>query len=173
MDQIDGEDWQEFRKGRQSGLERIYNRHKNSMYTYCCYLTGDRELSEDIVQQTFVKLIECRRNLQTGAGIKGWLFVCARNLALNHLKKRSGQRRPVLAENITGAQVDMNAEAKLFIDNILGKLTQDERELILLREQQRFSIREISEMMGISDQTARVRLYRVRRKMQQIATRKP
>ena len=62
----------------------------------------------------------------------------------------------------------MSIETKLFIENVLDRLDVDQRELILLREQQRFTIREIADMLCVSEGSVRVRLYRIRKKMQEI-----
>ena len=167
MDQLDREDWRRFRRGEVTGLERIYNRHKDKMYTYCLYVTGDHQLSKDIVQEAFVKLMEQKAKLDSGTRIKGWLFICARNLTYNHLKRQSRQSVPLAG--ISNPTVEMGVETKLFIQDVLDKLALNERELILLREQQQFSIEEISMMLGISKEAVRVRLYRIRKKMQQIA----
>jgi RNA polymerase sigma-70 factor (ECF subfamily) len=166
MDQLDREDWRRFRKGDATGLERIYNRHKDKLYTFCLYVTGDRQLSEDIVQETFVKLMGQSQKLDSNARIKDWLFICARNLTFNQVKS---QTRRVSLSQLENPAIEMDVETKLFIQNILDKLAHGERELILLREQQRFSIEEISKMLGISEEAVRVRLYRIRKKMQQIA----
>jgi RNA polymerase sigma-70 factor (ECF subfamily) len=171
MDSIDREDWLTFRQGKAAGLERIYRRHKDKMYTYCLYITGDHELSKDVVQETFVKLMEQKVKLDSNARIKDWLFVCARNLTYNHLKRRSRRSGSVPRIDIDDLSVETDVETRLFIENVLNKLAPEERELILLREQQRFSVREISTMLGISDEATRVRLYRIRKKMQQIAER--
>jgi RNA polymerase sigma-70 factor (ECF subfamily) len=166
MDQLDREDWRRFRRGDNTGLERIYGRHKDKLYTFCLYVTGDCQLSEDIVQETFVRLMGQSQKLDSNARIKDWLFICARNLTYNDIKKHI---RSVSLSQIENPAIEMSAEARLFIQRVLDRLALDERELILLREQQRFSIEEISKMLGISEEAVRVRLYRIRKKMQQIA----
>lgn len=167
MNRLDREDWRRFRHGEVIGLERIYNRHKDKMYTYCLYVTGDIQLSKDIVQEVFVKLMEQKTKLDSGVRIKGWLFICTRNLTYNHLKRQNRRSVPLTA--INNPTVEMSVETKLFIQNVLDKLAFNEKELILLREQQQFSIEEISMTLGISKEAVRVRLYRIRKKMQQIA----
>ena len=170
MDQQDRDDWRRFRQGDRIGLQQIYNRHKNKLYSFCFYVTGNREMSEDIVQETFVQLMSQRAKLHIEIALKNWLFICARNLVYNRMKKENKQILPL--PQITNTTVEMNIETKLFIKNVLDKLSLDERELIILREQQQFTTREISDMLGISEEAVRVRLYRVRKKMQQIAKEK-
>jgi RNA polymerase sigma factor (sigma-70 family) len=170
MDQQDRDDWQRFRHGDGISLQRIYHRHKDRLYSYCLFVTGNRELSEDIVQETFLKLAEQTQRLDNDVSIKDWLFICARNLTLNNIKKH--QRRTVLLSKIDDFKAELDMETKLFIQDVLDKLDHDERELILLREQQRYPVTEIAKMLGISEEAVRVRLYRVRKKMQQIVREK-
>jgi RNA polymerase sigma-70 factor (ECF subfamily) len=166
MDKRDREDWRRFRSGDVTAMERIYNRHKDSMYTYCLYVTGNRQVSEDIVQETFVRLMKQKASLDIETTLKNWLFICTRNLTFNYLRKQS---RDVPLTTIKNPVTAMDVVTKLFIQNVLGKLKPEERELILLREQQRFSVEELSQMLEISEEAVRVRLYRVRKKMQHIA----
>jgi len=169
MDNLDREDWRRFCKGDVTAMERIYNRHKDRMYTYCLYVTGNRQVSEDVVQETFVRLMRQKAGLNIETTLKNWLFICARNLTFNHLKKQSRDVSPV---SIVNPVTEMDMETRLFIRNVLGRLKPEERELILLREQQRFSVEELSALLEISEEAVRVRLYRVRKKMQQIAKEK-
>lgn len=167
MDQLDREDWAGFANGDRSGIARIYSRHKDSLYTFCLYVTGDRQLSEDVVQETFLTLMNHRDSLEVRSSLKGWLFICARNLTYNLLKRRS--QNPDVYEI---ADPTLSIETQLFIENVLSRLSVDERELVLLREHQQFSVRELSEMLGLSEEAVRVRLYRIRKKMQSLVKRK-
>lgn len=162
----DQEDWRSFRRGDTSGIERIYRRHKDSMYTYCHYVSGNAQLSQDVVQEAFLRLIRQKESLQVRTELKNWLFVCVRNLLLNELKQ--SKRHVTSQSEYTPLQTESNMETKLFIENVLGQLEPEERELMILREQQGFSIREIAGMLDISEEATRVRLFRVRKKMQQL-----
>lgn len=167
MEENDRDDWQGFLQGDVSGLERIYERHRNAMFTYCLYVSGDRQLSEDITQETFMRLIEQKQKLQIENSLKGWLFICTRNLLFNRLKQQ--QVRSDRVKDIAEAIGGVNVEMKLFVESVLGRLTENERELVILREQQRFTIAEIAGVLGISEEAVRVRLFRARKRMQQIA----
>jgi RNA polymerase sigma factor (sigma-70 family) len=167
MEENDRDDWQGFLLGDQRGLERIYERHRNAMYTYCLYVSGDRQLSEDITQETFMRLMEQKQKLQIENSLKGWLFICTRNLLFNRLKQQ--KVRSDRAKEFAEAVGVLDVETKLFIESVLGRLTADERELVILREQQRFTIAEIAQILGISEEAVRVRLFRARKRMQQIA----
>ena len=167
MDQQDRDDWRKFREGDSDGLQRIYHRHKDRLFSYCFYVTGDRELSEDVVQESFYKLARQSQRLDDHASIKDWLFICTRNLTFNHLKRH--RRQTLLSTNIDHSTSELDVETRLFIQNVLSRLDRSDRELILLREYQCYSINTIAKLLSISEEAVRVRLYRVRKQMQQLA----
>lgn len=167
MDQLDSEDWSGFSGGDNRAIARIYQRHKDKLLSYCVYVTGDRQIGEDAVQETFLRLMRQRGRLEIKTSLRNWLFICARNLIFNLLKERR--------ETSDGAYVpveEAEVEVRLFIEGVLSQLSAEERELILLREQQQFSIRELAEMLGLSEEAVRVRLFRIRKKMQSLVQRK-
>jgi RNA polymerase sigma-70 factor (ECF subfamily) len=166
MEFTDKQDWTAFCRGDREAMVRIYNRHKDRLYSFSLYVTGDRQTSEDLVADTFVRLMEQKNRLVLEESLKNWLFICLRNMTYN-LLKRNNRNAHLGRPEITGI-VDDHSELKMFIETVLERLEPDERELILLREQQGFSIPEISEIFNISEEAVRTRLYRVRKKMQRL-----
>ena len=144
-------------------MEEAYKQHKDNIFQYSLYLTGDRQLSEDIVQETFLKFANLKEKQQDIRSLKDWLFICARNLTYNYLKKKTVSYSPIEKSN------SVTVDQKIFIKQILGKLEPSERELILLREHQGYPIKEIAVMLNLSVEAVRVRLFRVRKKMQVLA----
>ena len=167
MDRLDSEDWSGFSNGDDRAIERIYQRHKDRLFSYCVYVTGDRQIGEDVVQETFLRLMQQRGRLTIKTSLRNWLFICARNLTFNLLKERGGT-----PDGAYPPVEEADVEMKLFVESVLSRLSVEERELILLREQQQFSIRELAEMLELSEEAVRVRLFRIRKKMQSLAQRK-
>jgi RNA polymerase sigma-70 factor (ECF subfamily) len=145
-------------------MERIYKRHKRDMMTYCAYVTGSRQTAEDIVQEVFVRLI--RRKGEFRTGLKNWLFICARNLCLNHLQRQKVASRVADSPRLRSESAEDHM--RVFVEQILGRLEPEERDLILLRELQGYSVRELAELAGVSEEAIRVRLYRIRKKMHKL-----
>jgi RNA polymerase sigma-70 factor (ECF subfamily) len=132
---------------------------------YCTYVTRDHAAGEEIVQETFLRLINQKEHLSELSSLKDWLFICARNLCFNHLK--AGKRMANYPESCEELMAENSDEMSHFIQMVLDKLTAEERDLILMREQQQYSITEIASHLSASEEAIRVRLYRVRKKMQQ------
>ncbi len=144
-------------------MEQAYKQYKDSIFQFSLYLTGDKQLSEDIVHEVFLKFAIQKKQKQEILSVKDWLFICSRNLIYNYLKKKPIQYIPIdQSDSVT-------VEQKIFIRQILGKLEPAERELILLREQQGYPVKEIAAMLKLSEEAVRVRLFRIRKKMQVLA----
>lgn len=165
MDESDRQDWAAYGCGEAEALDRIFRRHKDALFSYGLYMTWSREDAEDIVQETFVRLIRCKG--KRIVCLRSWLFIAARNLTLNRLRTKPS----VSLKGLEGAISEV-AETRLFIERMLSKLAPEERELVLLREWQGFAVAELAEMMGLSNEAVRLRLYRVRKKMQNLAKEK-
>lgn len=135
---------------------------------YCSYMTGSRAIGEDVVQETFTKLLEQKGSLTIRSSLKDWLFICARNHSLNLLGKR---RRMEQSLPPTAGDNDCGDEMKWLIQEVLGRLNSDERDLILMREQQQYSVVEMATLLGITQEAMRVRLFRIRKKMYELGQR--
>ncbi len=165
MQIIDLQDWQAFCHGDNSGMDRLYDRHSPALLSFCLYLCGDRTKSEDIVQDSFMSLMAQREGSKITRSIRSWLFVTARNLVYNLSRRISHQSLDSLSEYHLAT--NSNPDISLIIDRIISSLPPDDRELLLLREHQGFSISEIAEMLSLSKENVRIRLYRIRKRIQE------
>ena len=169
MDELDQQDWELFRLGDRAGIESIYRRHKDGIFNYCLHVTGYRSISEDLTQETFMRLMSQSASDTAIDDLKNWLFIVARNLALNHIKRT---KRETSLDHIGDSLSDgCTPEQQQFLREILNELSAQERDLILLREQQGFSIRELAEILDVSSETIRIRLYRIRKRMFELGNR--
>jgi|GEM_PF-2167015 len=168
MEDRDRLDWRLFEEGDQKAFDRIFQRHRRHLLKYSSYMTGSSAVGEDVVQETFMRLLEQKGSLTIRSSLKDWLFICARNHSLNLLAKR--RRMEQFLPDVAGNN-DCSDEMKWLIQEVLGKLNHDERDLILMREQQQYSIMEMATLLGISQEAVRVRLFRIRKKMYELGKR--
>jgi RNA polymerase sigma-70 factor, ECF subfamily len=168
MEDRDRLDWRLFEEGDEKAFERIFQRHRGHLLKYCSYMVGSSVAGEDVVQETFMRLLEQKGSLTIRSSLKDWLFICARNHSLNLLTKR---RRMEQSPPPVAVDDDCGGEMKWLLHEVLGKLNNDERDLILMREQQQYSIVEVATLLGISQEAVRVRLFRIRKKMYELGKR--
>jgi len=165
METIDLQDWQAFCNGDNSAMERLYVRHSPALFSFCLYLCGDRTESEEIVQDSFMSLMAQRNGNKISRSVRSWLFVTARNLVYNMSRRISHQSLDSRSEDHVA--INSHPDIRLTISRILSNLSCDERELLLLREHQGFSVSEIAEMLNLSKENVRIRLYRIRKRIQE------
>ena len=127
-------------------LKQQYDR----LLRYCYMKTGDRHLAEDIVQETFLRFWQSRTYKETGRQM-AYLYTIARNLCIDEF------RRPV-AEDISQYEerlADMKAgpeqaAAALDLEAALGRLSEELREILVLRYTCGMPAEEIGKMLGMS-----------------------
>jgi len=143
-----------------------YMRHRRVLMNYCSYVIGDQETAKEIVQESFLRLAGKIKGSGTPTCIKDWLFICVRNLCFKFLraKKTRATYLPLLEHTL-----DENSVGdRRFILEILGRLRPEDRDLILLREVEQYSISEIAQLVEISEGAVRTRLHRIRKRMQEL-----
>ncbi len=165
MDYRDEQDWRLFRQGDKRAFDRIYGRHKDRMYSYCLYASGDPEVSRDVVQESFMKLLEKRDKHDFDSGLDNWLFVCVRNAMFNHLRKRRHRRNHEYSEVLADQVVANPGEARVMLQLLLGRLTVRDRDMILMREFVGLTISEIALASEATEGAVRVRLHRIRKRL--------
>jgi len=152
-----------------AALGELYNRYSQRVYAYCCRILGDRETAEDILQESFMQLYRSGMQETNVVNVQSYLFRIARNLCLNHRKKHSNRSVPV--EEFRFPVHDRsyeNKELSQLIAEALELLPDDYREAFVLREYNCMSYAEIAEMLNISIDTVKVRLFRAKKKMREV-----
>lgn len=153
--------------GDENALSILIYRHKQRVYSFIYSKVFDRDITEDIFQDTFIKVI---RNLKLGkyneeGKFLPWVMRIAHNLVIDHFRKNS--RMPKFDNtgdfNIFSVLGDssLNAEKQLIKDQvecdvrrIIDELPEDQREVLIMRMYNDMSFKEISERTGVSINTA-------------------
>jgi RNA polymerase sigma-70 factor (ECF subfamily) len=141
---------------REEFIEQAMRNYESSLIGYASTLLNDLDLARDVVQDTFIRL--CQQDLEkVRENLKSWLFTVCRNRALDLLRK--GKRQQALAEaqwnNIEapGLQPDEEIEKQELLTQLtryLERLTENQREVIILKFQQDLSYREIQTITGLT-----------------------
>ncbi len=117
---------------------------------YCCMLTGDRIGSEDIVQETFLRFWQSHTYKDTGKEM-AYLYIIARNLCMDEFRKPKSEDIDCAAELSGGREYEPESSIeRLDVEAALGRLPEEQRELLALRFINDLSVGEISKITGIS-----------------------
>lgn len=135
-------------------------------YGYFYRLTGDRDLSDELLSELFVKLVE-KIGSYKGGSFESWLFRIASNIFHDHLRSRKRQkklvegRRADLEQRPTEtAQSDLTGDKLDRLQIQLNRLDPDTRDLIVLRYYSEMSFKEIAEIRSEPIGTALSKLHR-------------
>lgn len=154
--------------GSNAALEMLIKRHERKVYTYILMMVRKPHLAEDLMQETFVKVI---RSLKEGRysennRFQSWLMRIAHNLVIDHFRHNK-QYREVSNEDSpvdlfsSPRFAEMNVEQTMVFDRVLDevrmlvdKLPDDQKEVIMLRYYGDLSFKEIAELTNVSINTA-------------------
>tara|TARA_B110000977_G_scaffold6132_2_gene8614 strand:- start:4471 stop:5085 length:615 start_codon:yes stop_codon:yes gene_type:complete len=153
--------------GKDLAFEQLMARHKNRVYTKIYLMVKDREITEDIFQDCFIKVINTLRKGKYNDEGKflPWVLRIAHNLVIDYFRK--GKKMPTVRsdENYdvfsTIKHDDLHIEDQIVKDQIMGdvkklikELPQDQKEVVLMRIYYKMSFKEISVTLDISINTA-------------------
>jgi RNA polymerase sigma-70 factor (ECF subfamily) len=151
--------------GDQSALSLLIERTQPHLYRFCLYLTGDPRLSEDLCQDTYLKVLEKLKSLREPADFQGWLYRTAKNRYIDQWR-RAKRREAAPLDQVRerqGAPAEPMPDLVLQIRSALACLDPESQVLLLLIDQQGCSYREACEILGISEAAVTSRIHRVRR----------
>lgn len=153
--------------GDESALSVLITRHQSKIYGFIYSKVNDRDLSDDIFQDTFIKVIKTLKTKSYNEEGKflPWVMRIAHNLVVDHfrkVKKMPFQREteeysifdfmtdnaPTIESQIITEQVELD------LKRLLNKLPEDQKEVLLMRMYQDLSFKEIAELTGVSINTA-------------------
>ncbi|MFD0862293.1 RNA polymerase sigma factor [Sungkyunkwania multivorans] len=153
--------------GKEIALEHLVYRHKQRVYSFIYSKVLDRDVAEDIFQDTFIKVIRTlkRGNYNEEGKFLPWVMRIAHNLVIDYFRKNN--RMPKFEENgdfsIFSVLSDgnLNAEKQLIksqvendVRKLIEELPEDQKMVLEMRMYRDMSFKEISEITGVSINTA-------------------
>ena len=157
-----------------SELEKLCLAYYDDIFRYSLSLCRDRDMAQDLTQDTFLKALKSLHQLKDPSKLKTWLFTISRNLFISEIRKTNKVRIQPLEEmltdiidtkTLTPEQQLLLREGTAFIHRMIEKLTEEEQQLFDLKVRKKYSYEEISEALNINSNTARVKFHRLRIKL--------
>ena len=150
--------------------------YASRLYGYFYRLTGNRETSDDLLSELFVKLVEKIGSFK-GGSFESWLFKIASNIFYDHLRDKQRQKKSfeVLKREFESEVTETEDFGSEKIDKLqmqLGRLNTDTRELIMLRFYSQVSFKEIAAMRSEPIGTTLSKLHRGLKKLQKLMEQK-
>lgn len=169
MDQISDEDLMlRVQQGDDhDAFAELFRRYRARITSYTCRLVGERAEGENLAQETFLRLLQKRDLYSHPRRLSTWLFTIARNLTTDFQKKkraRTSEAFDLIADargELDSQRPDiasMQQEATRTLREAIGRLQAAHREVLILRSFHEMSYREIAEVVGCPESTARSRM---------------
>lgn len=156
---------------RTEDFERMYNEHAGPLLGFLVYRTGDRALAEDLLADTFERVLRAKRRFDRRKGSeKTWLYSIALNLLRDHTRRLAAGKRALerVAVGARGAVEESQLESIERHDTIeqaLETLSAEEREAVALRFGADLTVPEIAKLKREKLTTVEGRVYRALRKL--------
>ena len=145
--------------GDREAFAALYVRHRPALAAFLTRFTGSATLAEDLAQESFVRLWEARARFETRRKFRVWLYVAAKNLALNALKARQTQALP---EDYVSGEPPRTSLLGEAVAEALQALPEPQRLVLVLTVYEQFSHKEAAEALGCTEVSARVLAFRAR-----------
>jgi len=147
--------------GDREAMGMLWDALTPKLFGYLVNVTRDKTLAEDLLQSTWLKAIEALPRFQSrGYRISAWLFAIARNECRQHWRKAKYETdRPIVENDITDDNRN-TSDNKILADQLLNKLSEDDRELLRLRYIADLPLNEVARVLNINAVAVRVRMHR-------------
>ena len=137
-----------------AATQRCYEQYKNGIFRYALSVTKDPALSEDILQETFLRFLTA---ICLPGKEQAWLYRVTRNLCYDHLRKAQREQPE--------AEIPVHRESRYAYIELIASLTPAEQEIVTLKIVGGLSHKEIGAVLGISARAAQKRYERAIAKM--------
>jgi RNA polymerase sigma-70 factor (ECF subfamily) len=146
----------------------LYERYHRQLFRFLFNMTHQKELSEDMVQNIFLRMLKYPEGFMGFGEFKMWMYHIARNSVYDHFRKV--KRTPAHSDvkdyeekmeggQITDAQLEKDEELRM-LKQAMGKLSDENRELLILCRFQELKYNEIAKILNTTEGAIKVRVYR-------------
>lgn len=162
------------KQGEIEKLGLLFERYHKMLYVFFYRMNQNQELSEDLVQEVFERVMKYKKSFKGDGSFKSWIFHIARNINYDHHKKNMKLPTQELSEDwdnkVTDHEANREEEKKerelMLLDESLKRLSVEKKELITLSKLKGMKYKEIGEMYNISEGTVKVRIFRALKDLQ-------
>lgn len=148
----------------EDAFRAFYDRTAAPLLAYLCRLSGDRQLADDLLQESYYRLLKAREAFESEAHRRHYLYRIATNLVRDSRRGfQRSLRAAVPVTDIAGAAEDREGHAD--VRRAMARLKPRERALLWLAYAQGASHGEIAAVLGLKTGSVKLLLFRARRKM--------
>jgi RNA polymerase sigma-70 factor (ECF subfamily) len=164
----------------QIAFAEIVERYQTKVFSIIYSILRNRNDAEDIAQQVFAKIYFSIGNFDSRSSLLTWVYRITVNECYDYLRKRRVRKlvyesdfsieetqRMETSEAVVdaAAPVDRNVAQRDFVGKLLEKVSKENRNLLLLKEVEGYTVEELAAITGLNENTIKVKLFRTRQKL--------
>lgn len=161
-------------------FDQIYRNYVDLIYRFAHRLCGESEAARDIVQETFLNAYRGFKDFRGEAQLSTWLYTIASHACMRMRRKRKGEpdrelsleefiptsdgefRLQIPVEGLSPEQALQNKELRRILDHAIGRLPPMYRMVLVLRDMEGLSAKEVGAIMRLNERAVKSRLHRAR-----------
>ena len=154
------------RDGDVDKLGHLFERHNVKLFNFFLKMTSNRELSEDLVQEVFLRMLKYRQTYRGDGNFNTWMFQIARNARIDYFRKQKNESvmeteidLAISNEPNPESQFDKNQAAEM-MKKALNKLPENKREILILSRYQNVKYEEIARLYNCKVGTIKAKVHR-------------
>jgi RNA polymerase sigma-70 factor (ECF subfamily) len=162
----DNELMEDVKKGKAEKMAVLFEKHHVSLFNFFMRLTGNRNISEDLVQEVFMRMLKYRSTYQGRSKFTFWMYQIARNAHIDFLRKKKNTlpldeqwSEPITSEASPAEKLEGGQEVQL-MRQALAQLPLKKREVLILSRYQNLKYKEIAELMDCHIGTVKAHVHR-------------
>jgi RNA polymerase sigma factor (sigma-70 family) len=157
------------RGGAGEMLGILFDRYHGKLFNYYVRLTGNRTLSEDLVQDVFYRILRSRHTYRPGSPFKPWMYQVARNVRTDHFRRPAEvELQEEMTEPFVPPDEMSDRERNELMRRALLELSEEKREVLLLSRFQDLKYSEIAQLLGCDVSTIKTRVFRAMKDLRRI-----
>ena len=176
---VDVETVERARDGDPAAFTALVNAYRRRVLGTVSRLIGRPDDVEDVAQEVFMRLYDSLAQLRQPQIFEPWLYRLTTNASLDYLRKR--KRRPESRMSDLSEQQVMAADARVgteadrdnrekkrvreFMNELLGRVSEQDRLLLILKEVEGLSLKELESVYDVNENALKVRLFRARQRV--------
>ncbi len=147
-------------------FERMFDEHAHRLFSFLAYRTGNRALAEDLLSETFERVIRSRQRFDPRLGSeRRWLYTIALNLLRDHARRQTHEDRVMQSVGARSSPHESDhaidaVERRDELRRALSTLNDAEREAIALRFGADLTLRDVARVLGEGESAVEGRIYR-------------
>lgn len=144
----------------------LFDRYHKRIFNFLAQMTRDRDLAEDLTQNTFLRMMKYRSSYRVGNRFQSWIYQVARNVFSDHYQAHKNKfSNFVNVETMEGDVADHNDQREIehqeaLLHRSMNKLTEEQRELLVLTRFQHMKYEEVAVMMDTTVANIKVKVHR-------------